>query len=188
MRLHSDITGGVGSVCARAVEAVCARNRAGARARRVHGRRRHRDIESGRTLWRAECDTQTGFHTRVRFDASGKRLFVVDKHVTILDAATGAELGGFDLTFRAPTSVSILFGIAEPGVAARITRAHEAAVAAAMGYLERDACITRRGRGGAGFPSGMKWSFVPKESTKSKYIVCNADESEPGSFKDRYLL
>lgn len=45
-----------------------------------------------------------------------------------------------------------------------------------------------RGRGGAGFPTGMKWSFVPKETPKQKYVVCNADESEPGSFKDRYLL
>lgn len=45
-----------------------------------------------------------------------------------------------------------------------------------------------RGRGGAGFPSGMKWSFVPKDNPKPKYLVCNADESEPGSFKDRYLL
>src|SRR6476469_3657796 len=45
-----------------------------------------------------------------------------------------------------------------------------------------------RGRGGAGFPTGMKWSFVPKDSPKPKYIVCNADESEPGTFKDRYLM
>jgi NADH-quinone oxidoreductase subunit F len=45
-----------------------------------------------------------------------------------------------------------------------------------------------RGRGGAGFPTGMKWSFVPKETPKTKYVVCNADESEPGSFKDRYLM
>lgn len=45
-----------------------------------------------------------------------------------------------------------------------------------------------RGRGGAGFPTGMKWSFVPKDSPKPKYVVCNADESEPGTFKDRYLL
>ena len=45
-----------------------------------------------------------------------------------------------------------------------------------------------RGRGGAGFPTGMKWSFVPRDSPKQKYIVCNADESEPGTFKDRYLL
>src|SRR5436190_12264399 len=45
-----------------------------------------------------------------------------------------------------------------------------------------------RGRGGAGFPTGMKWSFVPRDSPKEKYVVCNADESEPGTFKDRYLM
>src|SRR5882762_6397760 len=45
-----------------------------------------------------------------------------------------------------------------------------------------------RGRGGAGFPTGMKWSFVPKDSPKAKYVVCNADESEPGTCKDRPLM
>jgi NADH-quinone oxidoreductase subunit F len=45
-----------------------------------------------------------------------------------------------------------------------------------------------RGRGGAGFPCGMKWSFVPRNVDKPKYIVCNADESEPGTFKDRLLM
>jgi NADH-quinone oxidoreductase subunit F len=45
-----------------------------------------------------------------------------------------------------------------------------------------------RGRGGAGFPTGLKWSFVPKDSPKPKYVVCNADESEPGSFKDRAIM
>ena len=45
-----------------------------------------------------------------------------------------------------------------------------------------------RGRGGAGFPTGVKWSFVPKDSTKPKYLVNNADESEPGTFKDRLLM
>ena len=45
-----------------------------------------------------------------------------------------------------------------------------------------------RGRGGAGFSAGMKWSFVPRNSNKPIYIVCNADESEPGTFKDRLLL
>src|SRR5713101_6415371 len=45
-----------------------------------------------------------------------------------------------------------------------------------------------RGRGGAGFPTGMKWSFVPKDSPKAKYILCNADESEPGTCKDRPLM
>jgi NADH-quinone oxidoreductase subunit F len=45
-----------------------------------------------------------------------------------------------------------------------------------------------RGRGGAGFPTGMKWSFMPKDSPKPAYLICNADESEPGTFKDRVLL
>src|ERR1041385_6439800 len=45
-----------------------------------------------------------------------------------------------------------------------------------------------RGRGGAGFPAGLKGSFVPKDSPKPKYMVCNADESEPGTFKDRPLM
>src|SRR5260221_7705623 len=45
-----------------------------------------------------------------------------------------------------------------------------------------------RGRGGAGFPTGMKWSFIDKKSGKPRHLVCNADESEPGTFKDRYLM
>lgn len=45
-----------------------------------------------------------------------------------------------------------------------------------------------RGRGGAGFPAGVKWGFVPKDSAKPKYMICNADESEPGTFKDRELI
>ncbi|PYE54877.1 NADH-quinone oxidoreductase subunit NuoF [Deinococcus yavapaiensis] len=45
-----------------------------------------------------------------------------------------------------------------------------------------------RGRGGAGFPTGMKWSFMPLNDGRQHIVLCNADESEPGSFKDRYLL
>ena len=45
-----------------------------------------------------------------------------------------------------------------------------------------------RGRGGAGFPTGMKWQFVPKDSPKPKYLCANADESEPGTFKDHILM
>ena len=45
-----------------------------------------------------------------------------------------------------------------------------------------------QGRGGAGFSTGLKWSFMPEGGEKPKYLVCNADESEPGSFKDRILL
>ncbi len=45
-----------------------------------------------------------------------------------------------------------------------------------------------RGRGGAGFPTGLKWSFMPRDKSKAHYLLCNADESEPGTFKDRELL
>src|SRR4028118_705818 len=45
-----------------------------------------------------------------------------------------------------------------------------------------------RGRGGAGFPTGMKWSFLAKPEGVPRYLVCNADESEPGTFKDRQLM
>ncbi|MFN8292524.1 MAG: NADH-quinone oxidoreductase subunit NuoF [Chitinophagales bacterium] len=45
-----------------------------------------------------------------------------------------------------------------------------------------------RGRGGAGFPTGLKWSFIDKKSGRPRHLVCNADESEPGTFKDRFLM
>src|SRR5699024_606954 len=44
------------------------------------------------------------------------------------------------------------------------------------------------GRGGAGFPSGLKWSFMPRDLPGEKYLVCNSDEGEPGTFKDRDIL
>src|SRR3989344_2752609 len=45
-----------------------------------------------------------------------------------------------------------------------------------------------RGRGGAGFPTGLKWSFMPRNALGQKYMVCNADEGEPGTYKDRDIL
>ncbi|MGH9825910.1 MAG: NADH-quinone oxidoreductase subunit NuoF [Blastocatellia bacterium] len=57
-----------------------------------------------------------------------------------------------------------------------------------MGVLEEVKASGLRGRGGAGFPTGMKWSFVPRNSGKNTYLLCNADESEPGTFKDRELM
>src|SRR5258705_1247743 len=58
----------------------------------------------------------------------------------------------------------------------------------ADGIINEMKASNLRGRGGAGFPTGMKWSFVPKESTKPKYVLCNGDESEPGTCKDRLIL
>jgi NADH-quinone oxidoreductase subunit F len=69
-----------------------------------------------------------------------------------------------------------------------------AAAKKALKQLEPEAVIELvknaglQGRGGAGFSTGLKWSFMPKQSDGPKYLVCNADESEPGSFKDRILL
>lgn len=74
------------------------------------------------------------------------------------DPATGRPLGrvlkpgdvaGFDLTFRSPKSVSILFGIGDRALAEELRQGHDAAVAAALGFLEREACVVRRGAGGA---------------------------------------
>jgi NADH-quinone oxidoreductase subunit F len=67
------------------------------------------------------------------------------------------------------------------------------AVRKALG-MQPDAIINEvknsglRGRGGAGFNTGLKWSFVPKQSAKPKYILCNGDESEPGTCKDRLIF
>jgi hypothetical protein len=61
-------------------------------------------------------------------------------------------------------------------------------------HLSPDAVVAEvkksalRGRGGAGFPTGLKWSFMPRNFPGQKYMVCNSDEGEPGTFKDRDLL
>jgi len=54
--------------------------------------------------------------------------------------------------------------------------------------IEEVKASSLRGRGGAGFPCGVKWSFMPKDSGKPHYLLCNADEGEPGTFKDRELI
>jgi NADH-quinone oxidoreductase subunit F len=56
------------------------------------------------------------------------------------------------------------------------------------GIIEEVKKANLRGRGGAGFPAGVKWSFVPKDTTKPKYVIANADEGEPGTCKDRPLM
>jgi NADH-quinone oxidoreductase subunit F len=74
-----------------------------------------------------------------------------------------------------------------------ISRGGYTALAKAL-KLDRDEIIEvvkkagLRGRGGAGFPTGVKWGFIPKDSKKPIYLCCNADESEPGSFKDREII
>jgi len=65
-----------------------------------------RDLASGAVLWEADWEQRSGIHTRVCFDAAGARLFVVGRRVAVLDAGTGAEVGGFDLAFDKYESVN----------------------------------------------------------------------------------
>src|SRR5689334_13730350 len=89
-----------------------------------------------------------------------------------------------------------------------LEHAHEPAFATLKGYLdvggykglgkalgmERQGVIDQikasglRGRGGAGFPTWIKWNGIPKEKTGPHYVLCNADEGEPGTFKDKQLM
>src|SRR5258708_12170247 len=77
-----------------------------------------------------------------------------------------------------------------------VYRAHGGytALAKALGQLQPDDLVEEvkrsglRGRGGAGFATGLKWSFLPKESARPRYLCVNCDESEPGTFKDRMIM
>jgi Ti-type conjugative transfer relaxase TraA len=98
-------------------------------------------------------------------------------------------VAGFDLTLRAPKSVSVLFGVAEPEVAGQIIRAHERAVREAFGYLEREACWTRRGRAGAirlpgrGFVAAAfrhRSSRAGDPLLHTHVVVANATQAEDG--------
>jgi NADH-quinone oxidoreductase subunit F len=66
--------------------------------------------------------------------------------------------------------------------------ARKAIALGAEGIITEMKASNLRGRGGAGFPTGLKWSFVPKQSTKPKYVLVNGDESEPGTCKDRLIF
>jgi len=57
-----------------------------------------------------------------------------------------------------------------------------------VGVLGEIRDSTLKGRGGAGFPTGLKWKFAAQQKSDKKYVICNADEGEPGTFKDREIL
>ena len=86
--------------------------------------------------------------------------------------------------FDLPNSVSIDTYLAHDGYVA-IKKCVEMTPEAIIDVLKASSL---RGRGGAGFPTGLKWSFVPRTTGKPTYIVCNSDESEPGTCKDRLLM
>ena len=68
------------------------------------------------------------------------------------------------------------------------TAARKAIALGPEGIIAEMKASNLRGRGGAGFPTGLKWSFVPKQSAKPKYVLVNGDESEPGTCKDRLIF
>ena len=86
--------------------------------------------------------------------------------------------------FGTPNSASIDTYLADGGYQTFL-KARQMTPEAIIDELKTSAL---RGRGGAGFPTGLKWSFVPRTSPKPKYIIVNADESEPGTCKDRLLM
>jgi [NiFe] hydrogenase diaphorase moiety large subunit len=102
---------------------------------------------------------------------------------TLGDGANGHELVQAMVENKIRRRGEVIFADLEPGSAVRR--------AAAMSPAEviRDLKTARlRGRGGAGFPIGMKWEFTRAAEGERKFIVCNADEGEPGTFKDRVIL
>lgn len=76
-------------------------------------------------------------------------------------------------------------GYRERGGYAGLAKALQMEPEAIVGEVKKSGL---RGRGGAGFPAGVKWGFVPRDHAGPRYLVCNADESEPGTFKDRLLM
>jgi NADH-quinone oxidoreductase subunit F len=86
--------------------------------------------------------------------------------------------------FGLPNSASIDTYLATEGYVAFM----KAAEMTPEAIIEELKVSSLRGRGGAGFPTGMKWSFIPRDNPKPKYVVVNADESEPGTCKDRLLI
>ena len=84
-----------------------------------------------------------------------------------------------------PNSTNLDAYMGTGGYEPLMTALHQMTPEQVMGEVK---AANLKGRGGAGFPAGLKWSFLPKGKDVLKYLVCNADESEPGTFKDRLLI
>ncbi|MFH1145073.1 MAG: NADH-quinone oxidoreductase subunit NuoF [Candidatus Eisenbacteria bacterium] len=115
----------------------------------------------------------------------------------VYDAAPGREAGGSEADFLADQQRIVLrnCGVIDPesideclavGGYEALRRALQAMTPA--GIIEEIKASGLRGRGGAGFPTGLKWSFAAKNASAVKYVVCNADEGDPGAFMDRSVL
>ena len=114
-----------------------------------------------------------------RFQAQGRESCFHDRHINpqIFSGINGANWGLAD--YEARGGYQALRRVLGIGATAPMTQDEVIAVLKESGL---------RGRGGAGFPTGLKWSFMPRQHPGQKYLVCNSDEGEPGTCKDRDIL
>ncbi len=140
----------------------------------------------GACSWAPAIQLNYDFHHHVTKEKFDELLEGVRSQETeVRREAHPAEVQLLTRRFRAPNSTSIDTYLAHEGYKA-IEKALKQMTPEQV--IEEVKASGLRGRGGAGFPAGMKWGFVPRASPKPKYIVVNADESEPGTCKDRLLM
>ncbi len=106
-----------------------------------------------------------------------------DQVVELGDGANQSDLVRAMVTNNIRRRGPVLFGAHEPGSAVRKAAAMEPE--AVIDEVKKAGLL---GRGGAGFPTGLKWEFCRREKAAERFVVCNADEGEPGTFKDRVVL
>ena len=145
------------------------------------------------TVQRVECLAACGGATAVQVDGE----WVEDTRLEDVDAILSGKLRYRPFDWPASAGEPVLLRNVRTPDSASLE-----AYRAAGGYanlkkhlsmspdeiVEKVKASTLRGRGGAGFPTGLKWSFLPKDNPKPRYLCVNADESEPGTFKDRLLI
>jgi NADH-quinone oxidoreductase subunit F len=145
------------------------------------------------TVQRVECLAACGGATAIQVDGE----WVEGARLDDLDAILSGRLKyrPFDWP-RSPGEAVLLRNVWKPNSASLETYTAGGGYAKLKQYLSLspDSIIEKvkasglRGRGGAGFPTGLKWSFLPKDSPKPRYLCVNADESEPGTYKDRVII
>jgi NADH-quinone oxidoreductase subunit F len=145
------------------------------------------------TVQRMECLAACGGATAVQVDGE----WVEGTRLEDLDAILSGKIKYRPFEWPASSGQPILLrNVAKPDSASLETYRAGGGYANLQKHLslspdeiiEKVKASTLRGRGGAGFPTGLKWSFLPKDNPKPRYLCVNADESEPGTFKDRLLI
>jgi NADH-quinone oxidoreductase F subunit len=120
----------------------------------------------------------------------------IDKVDTLIESLTRGVMPDWTTPGHFHTECNVLLkrrGKGAPDLASYVADGGYEALAKALTMVPGDVVKAvkdagLRGRGGAGFPAGVKWSFLPKGLNKPVYLICNADEGEPGTFKDRQIM